>query len=410
MPKFHNTVDGPKPCTASERACPVGGSHFESQSEAQAAYEKTMGEKEGVFTKLKKAVSGARNPATAHIAKAESRIEKLQKDFSARDARQGVSTTYRELLSQGVSQDDLQALTARELSTRQATVGLVKTEEGADPIVGVLYTGDYRAEEEYGIAHISKALREGSYGPDDIYYTEDQTGFGYFIAKGERSYDFDAAAARNMEPAKKRASIGEEPRERDRLRWELSNNLKATELRERAKDHGIKPLPSTKDQLVQVILDVEAPGESVTTPAGEFSNGDVLVIASDNPTMKAVMTKAAEAHKTGDLRMANSSNPFSRGVVFYDDRDVTSSAKADQIREEEALLAAEARIQPVWDRLKSGGSVFAVSPSVDGATTDVSQIQYWLNYAPKSRPQIFGWYNENQLNQIADGDFSPTEK
>lgn len=41
--KFHITEDGPKVCTASKRACPIGGEHFEDQLAAQLAYERVQG-------------------------------------------------------------------------------------------------------------------------------------------------------------------------------------------------------------------------------------------------------------------------------------------------------------------------------------------------------------------------------
>lgn len=44
MAKFHNTSDGPRPCTASVRACPVSGAsdHYDSKETAQKAYEKSL--------------------------------------------------------------------------------------------------------------------------------------------------------------------------------------------------------------------------------------------------------------------------------------------------------------------------------------------------------------------------------
>ena len=39
MSKFHITEDGPRPCSATKRACPVGGEHFNHLAFAQAAYE-----------------------------------------------------------------------------------------------------------------------------------------------------------------------------------------------------------------------------------------------------------------------------------------------------------------------------------------------------------------------------------
>lgn len=42
MAKFHITEDGPKPCKARTRPCPIGGAHFDDVREAQSAYETVM--------------------------------------------------------------------------------------------------------------------------------------------------------------------------------------------------------------------------------------------------------------------------------------------------------------------------------------------------------------------------------
>lgn len=50
MSKFHVGSNGPAPCRASKRACPVGGEevHFDNRAAAQQAYEKSMEEKHPV--------------------------------------------------------------------------------------------------------------------------------------------------------------------------------------------------------------------------------------------------------------------------------------------------------------------------------------------------------------------------
>lgn len=53
MAKFHITEDGPKPCRARTRPCPIGGTHFENPKEAQKAYEEVMSNKENpAFTPI----------------------------------------------------------------------------------------------------------------------------------------------------------------------------------------------------------------------------------------------------------------------------------------------------------------------------------------------------------------------
>lgn len=52
MARYHNTPDGPRPCTASVRACPIGGEsdHYTDEAEARQAYETSMQEKYGSLT------------------------------------------------------------------------------------------------------------------------------------------------------------------------------------------------------------------------------------------------------------------------------------------------------------------------------------------------------------------------
>lgn len=59
MAKYHITPDGPRPCTATKRACPVGGEHFNHVEFAEAAYELQFG---GALQGVKKA---RRLPETA---------------------------------------------------------------------------------------------------------------------------------------------------------------------------------------------------------------------------------------------------------------------------------------------------------------------------------------------------------
>lgn len=46
--KYHLTDNGPKPCTASVRDCPIGGAHFENVKEAEEGFHSKMG---GAFSK-----------------------------------------------------------------------------------------------------------------------------------------------------------------------------------------------------------------------------------------------------------------------------------------------------------------------------------------------------------------------
>lgn len=49
---YHLTLEGPKRCTASVRACPLGGAHFDTKMAAQSAYEVRLKDELGSFKKI----------------------------------------------------------------------------------------------------------------------------------------------------------------------------------------------------------------------------------------------------------------------------------------------------------------------------------------------------------------------
>lgn len=58
--KYHNSPNGPRPCKADVRECIYGSSgapHFDTQAEAQSAYEEKMAESFGAFDKVKRSKS-----------------------------------------------------------------------------------------------------------------------------------------------------------------------------------------------------------------------------------------------------------------------------------------------------------------------------------------------------------------
>lgn len=402
MSKFHNSEDGPRPCHANVKACPVGGDHYESLETAQKAYEDEMSKSVGIFNKL----MTKKDPNTAHIREAEKRIKASEKDLKARDARQGKDTVIHQLYREGITDDDLKKVMELKLNNREAGIGYLSTSEGSDMIVGVTYTGDYRAEEEWGLAHISKSLAEGTFKKDDVRFFE-KDGKGYLLIKGERSYNFEEDAKNSLKTADDRFSNYVDYDERNK-RFSLERKSIA-QLRSEFKGK-IKPLPTKKSDLINAVLDLERPKDFIKHPQGEFHLGNALAIVSDNPAMIATMRHAKDAHDNGSLRVGNSSNPFSNGVVFYDERDISRDDKINLIKSEEATKAAVDYISETEKKLKENGRVYANSPRVGPELKDVRDSKYWLNYSPKNHKQIFGWFNKEDLDKIANGDFSPWEE
>lgn len=412
--KFHVTDDGPKSCSASIRDCPIGGAHFESQEAAQQSFENKMNSGKGLFSKFTK----DKNPATRHIRNADKRIRAMEKDLKARDARQFKDTAYQQILRE-VSEEEFKKMEELETSTRQASIGYLKTEDGEDRVVGVSYGGDYKAEEEWGLSHIRKALANGDFEKDDVAYLE-KNGKGVLVIRGE-DFGFSPEseyAQRSVATAMKRFD-DYVPYDEQKVLWQTERKYgdkKVAELRSMFKGK-INPLPTKRDDLMKAITVYETnpPTDTVKVPQGEFQNGKVLSIVSDNKAMMATMRKAKEAHDAGTLRMGNSRNPFARGVVFYDDRDVSRDSKVRQVKIEEGTKLASENIKESWDKLKRNGSAFAVSPHVDEDLQDINDAKYWVNYYPNKVPEgtkleggrsVFGYFKKTDIDAMANGDFS----
>lgn len=402
MNKFHNSEDGPRPCRADIKVCPVGGDHYYSLETAQKAYEDKMSKSVGVFNKLIK----KKDPNTAHIRAAEKRIKASEKDLKARDARQGKNTVIHQLYREGITDDDLKKVMELKLNSREAGIGYLSSSEGSDMIVGVTYTGDHRAEEEYGLTYISKSLKEGTFKKDDVRFFE-KDGKGYLLIKGERAYDFEESAERSLKTADTRFSKYANYDERSKLYF--LDRKSVAQLRSEFKGK-IKPLPTKKNDLINAVLDLDRPKDFIKHPQGEFHSGRALAIVSDNPAMIATMRHAKEAHDNGSLRVGSSSNPSSNGVVFYDERDISREDKINLIKSEEATKVAVDYFSETEKKLKENGRVYAAFPNVGPELKDVRDSKYWLNYSSKNHKLIFGWFNKEELDKIANGDFSPWEE
>lgn len=406
--RFHITENGAKPCKAHIRDCPIGGAHFETKEEAVRAFEFSAAQKNSPFGSLKKKA----DPYSAHITRAEDRIKKLEKDMLMRDERQKSGTLYHQLLAEGITDEAIEEQLKFESNTREAGVGFMRTENSDVLVMGVTYGGDYKAEEEWGIAHISKSLRAGDYGSDSVIYYE-KDGFTILAIEGERSYGWSADP--NQNELVQRAEETAISRYRDyapfefmKQKWSLQRKT-ASELRAELKGH-VSPLPTKKDELVAAVFQ-KRHGEGFRTPSiGEFQSGKALVMVTKDPIEAKLYKKMKESHDSGNLRLGNSQNPFARGVLFYDDRDLTREHKSNLIRTEEAQKSAKSYISDTEQKLRENGTLFAVSPRVGADLKDVRDAKFHLNYSPRGHKQIFGQFNKEQLERLANGDYSDIKK
>lgn len=399
--RFHLTENGPKRCTASVRECPVGGAHFGDEAEAKLAYEFSAAKKHGVFGGLKK----EQDPHMLHVSAAAKRLRQLEKDMVERDKRQEGSTVFHQLLAEGITEAELEDRFKEDTSTRQAGIGYMSNSEGAAKPVGLSYGGDYKAEEEWGMAHIAKSLKEGTAEKDDVRVYQ-KGGYTIMAVRGENSYDWEEEKNNSRTRAEATAAF----RYRDwhdwddrQLKWKLES-LSAAEVREKLKGR-VKPLPKTKAEAITKILELD--GSQKRTPAiGEFQTGSALVILTKDPIEAKVMAKLKDAHDAGALRVGGTANPFGRGSLFYDERDLSREYKTELVKDEEANRYASAYVSDTKGKLEKNGMVYSVRPSVKDPDDDIRKARFWLNYSPTRGKQIFGWFQKEQLERIASGDLS----
>lgn len=406
--KYHLSENGPKKCDAHIRHCPVGGAHFDSKEEAQHSFELEMGQSVGLLSKLRR--TQAIDPYTRHVHVAEKRIQAEEATMKLRDARQQGGTVEQQFLAEGVlTEKELEQRYAREINHREAGISYMKGEEGDARIMGLTYSGDFKSEEEYGTAAISKRLNSGEGKPEEVLAFEHK-GYKVFAILGEgRHGSFSAdledrynPVARSLEEAVRRAD-GYKAWDNQRASWKYDRKS-AAEVKEKFIETfpGVKP-PRTKAEMVGLLVREEV-GDYTTPAIGEFQTGQALVVVTKDPAEARLFEKLKEAADTGNLRLGSSSNPFSRGAMFYDDRDVSRASREKIIRGEEARKAAKVYVAPLKSKLQEKGGLYAVSPRVDGTLKDVRDAKYILNFYPKDRrDDVWGIYNKQELELIAEG-------
>lgn len=415
---FHITKDGPKPCNAQIK-CPVGGSHFSDEKEAQKVYESKMNKthEKGLKKLFKKYSSN-----TVHLKNIEKRLKQNEQDFKDRDERQKDGTVYDQLLKNGITDEELNKMLKLESAQREGGLSTLANKKGDKEVIGVSYNADSKYEEEEGLRKIEENLREGK-------MTKESVAYEVIDGKGVFSISSDPNGMSGYKENSLREAIHSfnkwEKFDMEELREEMKlNNKSVSELRENLKGK-VKPLPKNRKDLVKATVKYNngTINDKVDTPPqGYFQTGRVLTIVSDNEVMKKSFEKMKEANDTGNLRMGTSKNPFSHGSIFYDDRDVSRESKTKEIKQEEVDKAMTERIAPTVDKLKeiSRYPHVNVTPRSNEDINDLRNGRYWVDFTPKnldkekyltrSSDNVFGYFNETQINQMIAGDYSEMDK
>lgn len=315
----------------------------------------------------------------------------------------------------GITSEDIEALEKAHLGgPTQLRAGFILDVPGGQPIAGLVYQTDYKAEEEYGVGELRKAITSADprrfvmtdTAIDNIAVFDDVNGMVLSTRRllvqtmkwgdplnGEASNPWYTRYAERWNER-----VG-----RTRALCDVADPwMKMDKLRAVARDLGISPLPRRKNDLVAAIHN--HPRVTEKTPdvwPAWFANGKELVLRADGDTMCArIMRKLIDAVTCGTLAIGNASGPFSTGLFFYDARDETP----ELVEEREARFdwhdARMAELEPVAEALKADGiRWFAL-----GRPTEINgQIKYWLNGSSTHKyPQPYGWYT---LQELADKKF-----
>lgn len=300
-------------------------------------------------------------------------------------------------------------------STREFQVGVFEQPSG-DPIIGLHYMCDFRAEEEWGVSDLRKAIttdnprqfKQSRKATKHIATFSDVNG----LVLSVRDLDFTSLTwDEQIDPYMRRqypdkssdyAEFMDRERFDYRLLWKYEDK-KLPELRQDAKGLGISPLPRKKADLVNAILNKVDTLETRTSWPGWFHFGKDLVLRADAGPVADVLTKIIEATRKGTLGIGNGSGPFSSGLFLYDTRDESKELQKKREADFDWYDARMAELEPVAKDLEENflKFYFLGNPSTLDTGDGRQVVRYWLNshgtkHAYDGR-QIFGWFTLEEL-------------
>lgn len=279
-------------------------------------------------------------------------------------------------------------------------------------IRGISHRTDYKYEEEMGVGSLASMLRQFAH-PDT------------WIAK-ESALDGEVSLADTQEPliahstdewaiflasnavyALDRAiSDAENNKEivsgTRYTRWEYECE-KVPALRAKAKERGIKPLPTRKAELIDALMDTEVAENTPLKASRMYYDKFLLLPRNTGDEYGEMVEKLLDAARHGTLHAGSiGNNPFMSSITLYDARDLTEE-------EVNAICTANAwerdqmaGVEELKDKLRDmypGSVIYALgSPRMgeDGKT------YYWINIARVllsngKRSQIMGRYTEEEM-------------
>lgn len=327
-----------------------------------------------------------------------------------REHRENGRTVYARLLARGYTREQIEKA-IEDADGYMRRIYLTGHEQpGSDEIViGVQYTGDFRAEEEWGLAAIAKMLNNPNVDQTDVtgvFTYEDRP---YFVIAGERTYGGIDAIAQNIIEAHERALT---PRLYDD--YFADERKSVAELRAELKGI-VTPLPRKRADLLSAYR-THLRGIPARQSVGEFHHGDWLVMAPEGDLLTDALALIFEATEANSLRFGGSKNPFSRAAMFYDERDLTPET-INVIREAQHYHDTQMEaIADVKAQLKAKGSLYAIRPERSSRNSDTVRDCFLINYYPryskavKPNEGVWGWFTREELLNGLETDWEGYER
>lgn len=316
-----------------------------------------------------------------------------------------MTTLYQHLLSKGFTTEDIEHAFETRNSLRTVSLSYFKEDKGDEPVVGVTYSGDYRFEEESGLQELSTRLHSDEEQSEFIYKTRSNNEHDayVFIAEVFNARCFDLDTERRVRQAEHRYLSPHNlvPRQV----W----GMRVKEMRAELKKHGVSPLPTTRNDAEKAyVIHVLGQDWVEYENIGEFHDGGALVIMVGDAILREALDYLIEnsvQHNT--VEMGASNNPFSRGVLLYDKRDLLDKTH-ERIAAEQAYYDYHmSRADDAIKALRATGFLHAISPSHLKSVVHRPELgegdYYFINYISRDHKQVFGWFTLDELYGVADG-------
>ena len=321
----------------------------------------------------------------------------------------------------------------RRYEPRQATSVVLCSRPGggSDPIVGLSYLCDFKAEEEWGVGDLSAAFAMSA-NPNSVTALLWESSRARSAARGESSRrtrfshpagttqsdlvevldDMVIFHTRPVTYAPSRESSIERARTHfassgSYVRGELHNTWavregRKSEIIEILAERGVEAnMRMTLPVLRSMVADLDEV-ENPDSQPGWFQTGEALILRRSFDLHGDVLDHLVQAARDGFLQVGSAGqSAFGSGLVMLDSRDLDESDVDAIIASNDWYQDRMDDLDPVMKTLRERGHswFFLGKPSALDTGDGRKVVRYWLNgsKSPGVRNQPYGWYTIEEL-------------